>query len=207
MYIGINFSTTDISVAAINFENSPAIIKECSTPLKINIDEAFAFIGNIVDILKSSQPNLVVIDNFFDYENFSDTIYTDSLNNEWSTKMLIALILKKLYKDIKVFDDTKIKAIAVTLPSCSNNQQKLDIGDSFKITSLPFTKCIDTAIAACLGYEIDVENEQNILVLDWSTNNVYLSLLKTSSSEFKVHQNTNITEINEQIFLKKIRIT
>ena len=205
MYIGINFSKTDVSVAAINFEDSSVIIKECSTPIKINIDENFAFIGKVVDVLKCSQPNLVVIDNLFDCETFSDIIYTDSLNNEWDSTMIIALILRKLYSDIKIFDDAKIEAIAVTLPSCSNEQQKIDIKNSFEILNLPFTQCIDNAIAACWGYEVDIDNEQNIIVFDWSSNNTELSLLKFNANELEILKKLNIPEINERVFLKKIR--
>ncbi len=175
MLIGININEHQLWVAGIKSAEEAVIIKDTSssvtqeeyTPLKIYTEDGFAYVGKVVEPILTAMPNLPVAINFLSDEAFVD--------EESMTTELLALCLKKIHADIKVFDDADIEGIAISLPQHYTKQQKAMVQLAFEVANLPFSACVDHAIAACHAYQIPQAG--NCLIVNWQKENIQLYLL------------------------------
>jgi len=200
MLIGMHINDEGISVAGLTTENdSPVLIKDSSkknqhtnsTSLKIYVNEGMAYVGEMVEPLLQAVPKLKVVHRFLS-ERDEDTDVVQAAK-------LLAICLKKIHHDIKVFDDSKIENILVSLPDHYTDEQKQQIQLAFELAGLPYTGCIPAAKAIACAY--DIKGTANNLIISWYGNNIQLNLINEDQS---ICFNKNLKIIHNN--MKKLQV-
>jgi len=205
MLIGIDINKHQFWVAGIKSLEEAVIIKDSSidhpenfTPFKIFTEDDFAYVGKVVEPLQTALPNLSVASNFL----LKDTLTED---DETTAAELLALCLRKLHADIKVFDDVDIEGVVVSLPQHVTNQQKAIIQTAFYMANLPFCGCVDNSLAACNAYQIPQYG--NCLVVNWQKDNIQLCLLNEQHQKQSYKTYSLISEKHLEKALLKLIVT
>jgi len=204
MLIGININEHQFWVAAIKSAEEAVIINDSSlntsepfTPYKIFTEDDFAYVGKTVEPILTALPNLPVAANFLTDETFDE--------DNFSKSELLALCLRKIHADIKVFDDLDIEGIMVSLPQHYTKQQKAIIQSAFCLANLPFCGCINQSIAACNAYQIPESG--NCLTINWQKNNIHLCLLDEQRQQRNFKTFGLISEKHLEKVLLKLIVT
>lgn len=201
MIVGMYINDKDISVAGLKAEsNAAVIIKDSSvndeqannTPLKVYVNDGMAYVGKMVEPILQAFPKLEVA-----YHFLSNTKVNDDL---LQAAKLLAICLKKIHHDIKIFDDSSIENILVCVPAQYSGKQKQIIQIAFELANLPYAGCITTTKATVSAYDINETSGQS-LIITWHPDNIQLNLIDEDKS---INLNKSLTIVGEEIFKQEV---
>lgn len=201
MIVGMYINDKDISVAGLTSEsNTAVIIKDSSvndeqannTPLKVYVNDGMAYVGKMAEPILQAVPKLEVA-----YHFLSNTKVNDDL---LQPAKLLAICLKKIHHDIKIFDDSSIENILVCVPVQYSDKQKQIIQIAFELANLPYAGCIATTKAIVSAYDINETSHQSLIVT-WHPDNIQLNLIDENKS---INLNKNLTIVGEETFKQEV---
>lgn len=201
MIVGMYINDKEISVAALTAEsNCPVVIKDSNakngqannTPLKLYVNEGMAYVGKMVEPVLQAAPKLALVHNFLSNIKINDNLLQPA--------KLLAICLKKIYNDIKVFDDSSIKNILVCVPEQYSDKQKNIIQVAFELASLPYAGCIKTSKAIVAAHQINNTQGQK-LIITWHSNNIQIDLINEDKSK---NLSKNLAIISEELFKQEV---
>ena len=217
MYAGIHISNTFIC-AAITDENGKTILvtdesiehdKKFINPLKMYIEDEFAYLGDKVNYLLANNYDLNYASGFLENPEASDTpVYKDGSGQHWNVAALIAIFLKKLKTDILIHNDTPIKSAAVTLSVASTPALTESLYQAFDMVGIPLAAILPVEKAALEGYAItNTENKTQHLFFYYLSPDGVTASISTFNEEDTVEVVHSATEkeLGEQRLREKFR--
>lgn len=201
MIVGMYINDRNISVAGLTAEsNEPVLIKDSSvknepannTPLKVYLNNGISYIGKMVEPILAASPKLEIAYHFLSKAKINDDLLQPA--------KLLAICLKKIHHDIKIFDDSSIENILVCIPEEYSNEQKQIIKAAFQLTNLPYAGCIETSKAIVAAYNINDASGQN-LIITWHQDNIQLNLTDKDKAN---NLSKNLTIVNEELFKQEV---
>jgi len=194
MYIGIYISDSFISVGSVNQDQEVVIIKDESitegskflTPLKLYIENNYAFIGKQVDYLIAADENLNFAEQLIQDDDSTKTVYRDASGVSWDTANLIAIYLKKLVADIQIHNDQIIEGAVVTTTMPVTPTLTTILKRAFKTAGINLCGVMDLGKAALCGYAIKgkASEEQYAMLLNLDSKQLCLSTIKLGEDQY-----------------------
>ena len=195
MKIGIDIGNSFASVASLNHEGEPTLLKdvgskkewEVFTPMRIQIEDQFAFIGQSVNELLLSNYSLNYCGSFFEKLGQEDFIYIDDSQKEWSATELMALVLRKLKLDAESHTTEKLEAAVAVVPSYFTPEQKTELERAFSWGGMPLQHLVEDYRAALAGYGFSSRDreEKTFLIYDLGREQFHFSVIRCGNGTLK----------------------
>ncbi len=185
MYIGIYINNSFISSASVNQEEEVLLIKNENsrgqkkflTPLKVYIEDNFAYLGDQIDFLTANDYELKYGYAFLDHlARINTTVYKDNTGVCWNALSLISIFLKKLKANIQMFEEHTLQGAVVTLPTQITPAVIEALKTAFEIAQIPLCGVIDISKASLLGYGICGEASKVKAILHYNLDVFALSI-------------------------------
>lgn len=186
--IGIDLGTTFCAVASVDENGKPILLKnsqgEILTPSVICFEENNILIGaeakemqgfgedNIVSFFKRSMGDPNYVHHFF--------------GNDYSSKDLSGILLKKLKDDAENILGEKVNKVVITVPAYFNNLQREATIQAANNAGLEVLRIINEPTAAAIAYGVRQKENQTILVYDLGGGTFDITLLKIENNALKV---------------------
>jgi len=195
MYIGIYISDSFISVGSVNQDEEVVIIKDEGitdgskflTPLKLYIEDNYAFVGQPVDYLIAADQNLNFVEQLIqDTDDSTQTIYKDASGTSWDAAGLIAVYLKKIVADIQIHNNQIIEGAIVTTTKPVTPIVTTTFKRAFKIARIDLCGIMDLGKAALSGYAIKgkTATEQHAVLLNIERKQLSLCTMKLGEDHY-----------------------
>lgn len=211
MYIGIYISDSFISTATVNQDDEVVMIKDESAistkklaiPLKIYLEDNFAYLGDQVDYLIANDYSLKYTHNFLDdleeQERLSVTYTTET---PWNAASIIAIFLKKILSDIVIYSDQPVKGAVVTISRNISSKLSTALKWAFDIVHIPLLGVIDFGKSALLGYDVQSNpaKNKNLFVYNLDQFSLSISLLELDKEGYcTTHHSVVDKNLGEQL--------
>lgn len=175
MYVGIHLNNDSVAAATLDQNNRIILVKDESiegeksfiNPLKIYIEDEFAYVGDKVDYLLTNNPDMEYAAHFSAALPSPTTpVYKDASGLRWNAAALLAVFLKKLKTDLQIYQDAPVKGAVVSVPWVLNTSLERALQLAFSMAGIPLRHVISLEKAAIRGYNvINPENTpKNVLV-------------------------------------------
>jgi len=165
MYIGIYINESHITAALLNQDeevvpiNGTAIAtnhKSSDIPLKIYIEDEFAYVGRTVDHLIANDYGLNCAKYFLDDLHHPEkTTYTDPSGGDWKVPALLAIFLKKMKNDISAYNEVPVQGAMVTTTKAITQSLTNSLRLAFELAEIPLCGVVDIGKAAWQGSGLD----------------------------------------------------
>ena len=175
MYIGIYINESHISAAFLNQDEEILPIKTSTLstgrklsgiPLKIYIEDDFAYVGKPVEHLITNDYNLKYATQFLDDLQHPEKItYTDPTGVAWNAPALLAIFLKKLKNDVSTHNEVQLQGAMVTTTKRVTPVITDALKLAFRLADIPFCGLIDFGKAAWYGTGMDSNSHNGKTVL------------------------------------------
>ncbi|MEM9686345.1 MAG: Hsp70 family protein [Bacteroidota bacterium] len=195
MHIGIHINNSFIAAATTDRNGNAILIKDESiesgkpymNPLSIYIEDEFAYLGDKINPLIAHYGALDYATNFLDTLSAVETpAYKDGSGTHWNTTALIAVFLKKLKTDLRIYSDTPVKSAVVTVPDTPDPSLTEALTAAFRMAAIPLTVVLPMEKAAIEGYRIiNTDNSTKTMLLcylDYHTLTLSLNTIDTANT-------------------------
>lgn len=214
MKLGIDIGSSYATVASLDNDGKPVLLKDVSskkdyeifTPLKVQVEGQFAFVGQTVNALLNSKFKLNIGKNFFHALGKKDWKFIDDEGRKWSPENLVALILKKLKIDAESSGTELVTGVVATFPAYFNDLQKDSFRLAFERSGLKLDFLLEdyTAVLEGYGFSKEDDKEKNFLVFDLGQSHFHTSVVRCGNNEIKPLYLSKRYEIGGQDFDKKV---
>lgn len=211
MKIGIDIGSTNATVASLNDEDIAVLIKDNNsksafTPVRIYIDNRFAFVGQLVKTLQFKDPSLNVLSNIIEKLGSDEVLYKDLSNTEWYPESVAALLIKKLKMDAEVFHAGDISGAVLAIPPDFTQEQKDALKRACQMCEVEVLSLLESPMAAMLGYGLanQVSGLEYNLVVNLGGNHCFLSVIEAKGNTQEIIANHSVDGLGGDLFDRKL---
>jgi molecular chaperone DnaK len=209
MKIGIDIGNSYATIATLNHEGEPVLIKdiesnkdwEVFTPMRVQIEDQFAYIGQTVNSLMASKYQLNYCKNFFEELGNPVSIYTDDSKGEWTAVELVGLSLRKLKIDAEGFSTELLEGVVAVVPSYFSEAEKAAYQDAFKWSGVRLQGLVEDYKAALAGYGFSKNDAEvkNILVYDFGKTQFHFNIVRCGGGKIELIFSSKKIEIGGKL--------
>ena len=209
MKIGIDIGNSYATIATLNHEGEPVLIKdieskkewEVFTPMRVQIEDQFAYIGQTVNALMSSKYQLNYCKNFFEKLGNPASIYTDDSKKEWNAAELVALLLRKLKIDAEGFSTELLEGVVAVVPSYFSEEAKVAYQNAFKWSGVRLQGLVVDYKAALAGYGFGKSDAdvKNIVIYDFGKTQFHFNIVRCGGGKIEVLFSSKKLEIGGKL--------
>jgi len=195
MKLGIDIGNSYATIATLDNHGKTIFLKDVSskkdyeifTPLKVQVDGQFAFLGQTVNSLLNSKYKLNVGKNFFQAIGNEKWQYVDDNRRIWTPENLLALLFKKLKLDAESSGTALVTGIVATFPGYFKESQKEIFTRAINKSGLNLDYLIPDYKAVLEGYGFSKEDseERNFLVFDLGKTHFNTSIVRCGNNKIE----------------------
>lgn len=116
-------------------------------------------------------------------------------DKEYTPQQISAFILQKIKKDAEDFLGEPVKRAVITVPAYFNDNQRQATKDAGKIAGLEVERLVNEPTAAAMAYNIDKEEESNILIFDLGGGTLDVTIMEFGDGTFTVLSTSGDTSL------------
>lgn len=188
-YIGIDFGTTNSSIAVYKDGNSEIIrdIEEkgsSTIPSIVMVEDGITYVGQKAKNQMILKPDNVISE----VKRYMGTEKDINLEGKrYTTTEISAKIISKLKHMAEFYLGENIKEAVITIPTHFNNKVRVDLKKACTIAGLNIKNFINESTAAAIAYGFNgSKDKNNILVYDFGGGNIEVTIIEVFNGVFDV---------------------
>ena len=197
---GIDIGSQYARIAVLGTDGAPVLCPDqeqsnvVRTPSTVHIGDGVALVGASAEEVLEESPRAPAVRDPRATLGAPAAPLTDSGGRAWHGDALLAVLLKKLNRDVRAFVSDSISSVALAVPSYADEKMRRGLKDAALLAGLGQSTIVDSPVVAANYHAFLGGREQRLLVVDIGAGGHDCALVVKAPEGFSIAAHAGSTE-------------